>query len=420
MIRKDLSIDGLLKIARDKFAKISNPGRGKITSQDCLMSGLAIYGLKSPSLLKFEERLKDPKLRSNIQNLYHIENIPSDTYLRERLDVIEPKMLGTAFKAILSAAQRGKVLERFTYIDDYYLMSVDGTGHFSSHQIHCKNCCIKHHRDGTVTYYHQAIGAAIVHPYIKHVLPFMPEFVTKQDGDSKNDCERNASKRLLERIRREHPHMKLMVVEDGLASNAPHLKLLDELDMRYIIVAKKGDHEYLFDYVKHADKVEFEKRENGFVHQFSFVNGVPLNDANHDYEVNFMEYTQIDPKGKKTTWTWVTNFKITMENAYKIMRGGRARWHIENNTFNTLKNQGYNFEHNFGHGNAHLCSVMATLMFLIFFIDQLQLLVCKLFQAAKARLGSYASLWEEMRCVMRYFIFDSWEQLLYRITHNPP
>lgn len=190
--------------------------------------------------------------------------------------------------------------------------------------------------------------------------------------------------------------------------------------MRYIIGAQKTDHAYLFDWVRDMEKTTLVMVENGVTHAFSYVNGVPLNDTHRDLLVNFLAYTETDKKGKTTTWSWVTNIPITDNNVYKIMRGGRARWHIENQTFNTLKNQGYQFEHNFGHGCEHLSHVMATLMMLIFMIDQLQMLACPVFQAAKKRLGSYESLWEEMRVVIRYIIFDTWDQLFDRITYNPP
>jgi len=119
-------------------------------------------------------------------------------------------------------AQRGKVVERFSYYDGHYLLSIDGTGYFSSHEIHCKHCCEKHHRNGDITYYHQMLGAALVHPEHSHVLPLAPEPIIKQDGVKKNDCERNAGKRL----RQTHPHLKFIVIEDGLASNGPHIKKL--------------------------------------------------------------------------------------------------------------------------------------------------------------------------------------------------
>src|SRR5918996_2476477 len=104
---------------------------------------------------------------------------------------------------------------------------------FCSSTISCPECCIKHTRSGEVSYYHQVLGAVIVHPEKKGVFPLAPEPITRQDGASKSDCERNAAKRLLTDRRREHPHLKLIVVEDALAANGPHLQLLEELEHNY-------------------------------------------------------------------------------------------------------------------------------------------------------------------------------------------
>jgi len=125
--------------------------------------------------------------------------------------------------------QRAKGLEDMVYLDGHYLLSVDGTGYFSSSTVHCENCCEKHHRDGRVTYYHQMLGAVLVHPDHREVFPLAPEPILKQDGSSKNDCERNAAKRLLKSLRREHPHMKFIVVEDGLAPSRGGNRLYQSL-----------------------------------------------------------------------------------------------------------------------------------------------------------------------------------------------
>ncbi len=142
-------------------------------------------------------------------------------------------------------------------MNKYYIVSIDGTGQFSSKKVHCKNCCEKHHRNGEVTYYHQMLGASIVHPDEKVVIPLVPEPIVKGDGNTKNDCKRNASKRLLKDLRIEHPHLKAIIVEDALSSNYPHLSLLDELNLEYVIGVKPGDHEYLFDWIKAAKGKEF-------------------------------------------------------------------------------------------------------------------------------------------------------------------
>ena len=93
------------------------------------------------------------------------------------------------------------------------------------------------------------------------------------------------------------------------------------------------------------------------------------------------------------------------------MRAGRSRWRIENETFNTLKNQGYNFEHNYGHGYKNLCSVMTMLMMLAFLIDKVQQLTCKVYQKARKHVGRLTTLFERVRTLISIGVFNSWHQL---------
>src|SRR4249920_2989145 len=106
------------------------------------------------------------------------------------------------------------------------------------------------------------------------------------------------------------------------------------------------------------------------------------------------------------------------------MRGGRARWKIENETFNTLKNQGYHFEHNYGHGEQHLSVVLATLMMRAFLVDQTQQLCCALFRAVWTKLGSKRLLWERMRALFYDYRLESmcalWKALLYGFEKPRP
>ena len=107
-------------------------------------------------------------------------------------------------------------------LKDHYLIAIDGTGTHSSHKVKCEKCCVKdHHRNGSKTYFHQMLGAAIIHLDHSEVLALAPEPIRKKDGAKKNDCERNTAKRLLDDLRREHPRLKAIIVEDGLASSVP-------------------------------------------------------------------------------------------------------------------------------------------------------------------------------------------------------
>jgi hypothetical protein len=420
-LRKNLNADVLFSLVRSGFNKIKDHRSKniKISLTDALMSGFAMFSLKDPSLLAFEERQSED---TNLKSIYKINNVPCDTQMRTILDNVEPADIEHSFTDIFRKLQRGKVLEPMVFMNNCYLLSIDGTGYFSSNEIHCNSCCTKiNSKTGEITYHHQMLGAVIVHPDIREVIPFAPEPIIKQDGKTKNDSERNASKRLLEKLRKTHPHLRLIVTEDGLSSNAPHIRELKNHRMHYILGAKKGDHGFLFDYVESAAKegltTEIEYQIDDVVHQFRFINQVPLNASNQDLLVNFVEYWQTTPK-KTMHFSWITDLQVTEENVSKIMRGGRARWKIENETFNTLKNQGYQFEHNFGHGMKNLSVVFAMLMMLAFLVDQTQQLACQLFQEVWGKLGSKRSLWEQMRALFYGYKFDSMEDIFRALLYG--
>jgi hypothetical protein len=101
--------------------------------------------------------------------------------------------------------------------------------------MHCASCLETHQRNGTVTYCHQMLGAALVHPDQHEVIPLMPEPIIKHDGTENNDCERHAAKRLITKLRQDHPHLKLIVTEDSLSSNAPHMQVLQEHHLHYML-----------------------------------------------------------------------------------------------------------------------------------------------------------------------------------------
>ncbi len=419
-LRKTVSAPGLLRTVRKSFDKVPDavPGR-KFRLGDCLMSGLAVFGLKYPSLLQFDRDARtDETVRANLASLYGVERAPCDTALRERLDEVDPRALRVAFMRVFAALQRSKGLEGFPWLDGHSLLSVDGTGYFSSSSVHCDHCCEKHHKDGRVTYSHQMLGAVVVHPEQREVFPLAPEPIVKGDGATKNDCERNAAKRLLGDVRREHPHLKLVVVEDGLASNGPHIKRLKQLDMRFILGAKPADHTALFEWVAatermHTGAVKYVEHidAQGVHHRLRYLNAAPLNETHFSLEVNFLEYWETRPNGKVRHFSWVTDWPIDDAQVMALMRAARARWRIENETFNTLKNQGYCFEHNFGHGDKHLSTVFAYLMMLAFLIDQVQQRCCTLFQAAQAKTERARYFWERLRALFLTVSLVDWERL---------
>lgn len=413
--RKYLCADTLFRLLHENFACIADDGADdvEIPLDDALMSAFAMFSLKAPSLLSFDKQ----RAEGNLKTIYGIDRVPCDTRMRERLDPVAPESLRPAFKLVFRQLQRGKALEPLVFLDDHYLVALDGTEYFSSKTIHCASCLHKEHRNGSITYFHQMLGAAIIHPDFREVIPLMPEPIVKQDGTQKNDCERNAAKRFITTLRQDHPHLPFIITEDALSSNAPHIETLHDYGCHYILGVKEGDHAYLFTQVQAAEEAErvtyYERHDRAaeIVHEFRFVNDMPLNRSREDVRVNFIEYWERGPE-QVQHFSWVTDLRVSKRNVYKLMRGGRARWKIENETFNTLKNQGYHFEHNYGHGEQNLSVVFAMLMMLAFLVDQTQQLCCALFRAVWAKLGSKRLLWERMSALFYDYRLHSMRELL--------
>jgi hypothetical protein len=422
--RKDLSADSLFQLLRSRFGSLPDPRAGAVEFplDDALMSAFAMFSLKDPSLLAFDHRRRDPA--DNFRTIYGINRVPSDSQMRAILDPVDPVNLRPGFLDVFRRLQRGKALERFVYREGHYLLSLDGTTYFSSAKVHCPSCLVKHHRGGRVTYSHQLLGATLVHPDLKEVIPLAPEPIIQQDGQTKNDCERNASRRWLHQFRQEHPRLPVIVVEDGLSANAPHLRDLHAAGAHFIIGVQPGDHGFLFEHWRGRDEADqlptltVVDPATGVLHHFRFGNDAPLNESNSDERVNVLEYWEVHPDHKVQSFSWITDFLLTPENVWAIMRGGRARWKIENETFNTLKNQGYRLEHNYGHGEQNLSVVLALVMMLAFLVDQAQQLCCPLFQAAWSKMRTKCHLWEEIRHHFRLLVFDSMAELLTAVVRG--
>jgi hypothetical protein len=179
----------------------------------------------------------------------------------------------------------------------------------------------------------------------------------------------------------------------------------------------------LFQQIKVAEQAgrvtSYERHDRAaeVLHRFRFVNDLPLNASHVDVRVNCIEYWEIG-KDKIQHFSWVTDLRVSTRNVFHLMRGGRARWKIENETFTTLKNQGYNFAHNYGHGTQNLSVVFATVMMLAFLVDQTQQLCCAVFQAVWTKLGSKRLLWERMRALFYAYALTSMGQLFEALLYG--
>lgn len=410
--RKGIEMDGEIAELRALFETIED-NRAKNARHkldDIFMSGFALFNLKYSSLLEFEQLTSYEK--QNVQSLYGIKSLCSDDQLRRTLDSHDPDFLRIQFVKQFKKLEKAGILQDYSYKIGsvaYLLVSCDGVQHFSSKSISCPCCLTKAHKDGSTTFHHNMLCAALVHPQKRETFIVNVEPTVCQDGVLKNDCERNAAKRLQANMKLDYGSYQnkynFLFVEDALYANAPHIRELSGNGFSYILNVKPDSHKTLFAQIEgKRQRNELKKHkiiENGITHEFEYVNKVLLCNSAPDIRVNFIQYRQTDKKGNTTTFTWITNIVLAANKLFDIMQAARARWKIENETFNTLKNLGYKFEHNYGHGNDHLSTMFAYLMLYAFYLDQLIQTCCHIFQEIEKIVKTKIRIWAAIKALFQ-------------------
>jgi hypothetical protein len=388
------------------------------------MGALAMFCFQDPSLLQFQKRTKASTLAANLKNVWGIKSVPSDSQMRTVMDEIDPEVFEGLFKTFFRLLQRGKHLEQYRVLGKYYLCVVDGGEYFSSYHIGCPFCLrrkVKKQRGDALQFSHQIVQAAVVHSKRSQVIPLCPEQVRNTDGTEKQDCETNAAKRLLGKLKKTHPKLPLIIIADSLYSNQPMVKEISSLGNHYVLVAKPDDHKILTEWVNGLRPInevmhmEYKDRK-GKTHVYEWVGDVPLNGNKDAPLINYFEYWMID--GEKTVYhnSWVTDLPLDDECIEEMVRIGRSRWMIENEVFNTVKNHGYHIEHNYGHGVKNLSMNFFLLNLLAFFLHQIFELTDRTYQWLRKNLGSKRNLWDHLRVYCHAIVFPDWDDLLGRIA----
>ncbi len=415
-----LAFDSLVPQLRSVFERIPDGRRKDITDfslADVLLSATAMMFFQDSALLAFQERLKERYRKDNLQTLFGITKAPKESQFRRLIDPIDPEMIQEANTLAIKKFQRTRDWKKFQCLNGRYAVLIDGTEFFRSENIHCPQCLEFHHKEGSIDFAHQAVETILISLPQSEVIPLRAEEICRQDGATKQDCEINASKRLLPKLVADYPHLDFLFIADGLYSKTPMIELVSENRASFLFVAKPTDHPHLEEELKglrESGGIEIIEKadDDGRIHRFEFAVEVPLF-ANNSLLTNWVSYTLLNAKGKVGYHnTWVTNILPTRENVQELASLGRARHKIENEAFNTLKNQGFHLEHNFGHGKKHLSFNLFLLNILAFLLHQYLHLSDSLYQEAlEARKATYR-LWEDIRSAIRFFPWPNWRSLM--------
>ena len=367
------------------------------------MSGLAMFSLKCPSLLNFEERTRHES--RNLKRVFNIEAIPSDTQFRTVMDKVPANSIRHKLIEAAQRFQKARGFKPYRYHRNKMLVSIDGVEHFCSEKIHCKHCLTRKHRNGKTSYHHQMLCAVMVHPDHPTVIPLDAEPVINSDGFKKNDCERTASKRLLRHLAHHYPDQSWILLEDALFATAPNIRQIQDNRWNFILAVKPKSHKTLFKNLERRLASGLAHRhtiqDGDIAYHFSYANKMAFSESDAELKVNMLSVEIEQPGHPTRRFSFISDLPLRKNNLMKILTAARTRWKIENETFNTLKNQGYHFEHNYGHGDDQLATGLAFLMLLAFLIDQIQQATNSIFKKIIAELKTKAKFWESLRAVFK-------------------
>ena len=415
-----------LETLGEACARLPDDRRGQniqYTMRDIGMAVFSLFFMQCPSFLHFQREWVERNGRSNAHTLFGLHKIPCDNHIRKKLDGVPSNHFDDVFYHVINDIDSNHGLQTMRRLDDRLLIALDGSEYFSSYQVHCKNCSTRKRSDGRTQYYHQVLAATVVAPGQSKVIPLAPEFIYPQDGHKKQDCERQAAKRWLAQQGPQVVNLNPIYLADDLYACQPIVKAILDAQGSFILNCKPSSHSTLYEFI-HDPKTCQQTRGTGSrkrTYRYRWTHEVPLRDGSDALNVNWLEIEIVNPQGKVTYRNaFVTDLDVNEDNIADLAAAGRARWKIENETFNVLKHKGYHFEHNFGHGKKTLASVLVVLNLLAFALHTAGDLIETAWRVARARAGTRIGLFQALRVLTVYQLFSSWDDLFTLLTTDPP
>lgn len=270
---KSLTLEAMISRLSETFNRMADgraANRVSYPLHDTLMSGLALMFYQHPSLLGFQQAMKQKRGRCNLETIFGVTEVPSDTQMREILDGVATEPLRWLLPELFELVRRAGWASQFkirvptgAHQGAYYTMVLDGSDYFHSTKIECPGCLKATDAKGIVHYRHTVVGATLVRAGSHRIFPLDVEEVRNSDGSEKQDCEVNAGKRLIERFRQEHRQMKAIVSGDDLYSHEPFVQQLKQDRLPFVLVAKPDSHKELFEWVEMLEQRAAVSMETG-------------------------------------------------------------------------------------------------------------------------------------------------------------
>jgi hypothetical protein len=410
-------LDGLRHVCAG-FSDARHSTDAVYSMADIGLSAFSLFFMQSESFLSHQRRLEQGHGTSNCHTLFGMKKIPTDNYIRLMLDSVSPETLQPCFDQVIEQLRKRDGLKAFQRLGGRTLVALDGTEYFCSQKLSCPQCLRRKRANGKTEYFHAMLAAMIVAPGHNMVLPLMPEFISPQDGAEKQDCERNAAKRWLNLHGKRVQNLRPVYLGDALFSCQSLAEAVLATGAEFLFVCKRDGHKTLYEYVDGAplDQRTVTERRPGkrsLNYHYRWIEAVPLRDGKDALTVNWLGVTITDETGKATyDGAFVTSLPLTADNVVEVAACARARWKIENESFNVLKNNGYNLAHNFGHGKKYLARMFAAMNLLAFSFHTACDCLETLWQQARDAVGTRKRFFQDLHTITAYVLFPSWRTFI--------
>ena len=427
---KSLTLEAIVDLRTTTFGAVDDTRAAEQLSYslaDTLRSGFAVMFFQHPSLLQFQRALEKKRQRCNLQTIFGVRAVPSDTQRREILDEVKPEALRGILPQLWGKVRRAGWGGRFTttlpsgeHQGTYYRVALEGSEYFRSTTIQCPHCLRQTDPQGRVHYSHKIVSATVVRAGSHQVLPLEVEEVSNVTAESApQDCELTAGKRLIARLRQEHPQMALIMIGDDLYSHVPFVEQLLHVRQHFVLVATPSSHPPLRAAVAAAEGTEQSQtgqwtegtgaRQRTYTYRIIRHMPLALESA---VRVTYVEVWEHGAKGEPLYHnSWITDLDVEPSNVAVVVQIGRPRWKIEHEQFNVHKNHGYELTHNYGHGQQSLAMVFYLLNLLAYVTHVVLAVGDRLYPRCRAQ-ESRRELGKALRTLMNAFLVTSWSALL--------
>lgn len=319
------------------------------------MAAITLFLFKQGSRNAYNNDRKEKQFLDNYQKLFGMRLPHLDTpdgFFRDLPD----DGLEQVKAGIVSRLIRSKVIEAGKF-RGHYVVAIDATGTASYNERHCDCCLTKTSKNGVTTYFHNVLEAKLLTPSGLS-LSMATEWISNggKGEYEKQDCEREAFKRLAKRLKKLYPRLPIVIAADGLYPWDGFFEICAQNNWKYIVVLKDGslktfqEEIYVEKLIAHKQTPDVKRAEKTKLTTLNYhwLKGLPY----RKHLINYVECheTTVIVKSKKTTlqrFVHITNFDVDNNLCDGISFTGRLRQKIENEGFNTQKNQGYALEHKF-------------------------------------------------------------------------